>query len=60
MAENIFPNIESIMYNKLISSVDLVFIAFMTCGKAQKAKQIAPKKPIIVNKIIYSNFSLNR
>ena len=43
------------MYNKLISSVDLVFIAFITCGKAQKAKQIAPKNPIIVNKIIYSN-----
>ena len=51
IAENIFPNIESIMYNKLISSVDLVFLAFMTCGNAQKAKQIAPKNPIIVNRI---------
>lgn len=52
IAENIFPKIESTMYSKLISSVDFVFIAFMTCGKAQKAKQIAPKNPIIVNKII--------
>lgn len=40
------------MYNELISSVDLVVIAFMTCGKVQKAKQKAPKNPIIVNKII--------
>lgn len=51
IAENTLPNIESIMYNKLMSSVDFVFIAFMTCGKAQKAKQIAPKNPIIVNRI---------
>ena len=51
IAENIFPNIESIMYSKLMSLVDLVFIAFITCGNAQKAKQIAPKNPIIVNRI---------
>ena len=40
-----FPNIDRIIQNKLISFVDFVFNALMTWGKAHEAKQMAPKIP---------------
>lgn len=41
------PIIESMIKNMLISPVDLVLYAFITCGKEHMAKAPAPQKPQI-------------